>query len=83
MRSGVDGDEWGSPWAASCTWGSPFAGADSEGFSLCFLEEGGCEREGDSQYSLVNGMYGWGWVVRVLFPCGRGGSEVELGLSDG
>ena len=53
------------------------------GFILCFLEEGGCEREGDSQYSLVNGRYGWGWVVEVLFPCGRGGSEVELGLSDG
>ena len=47
LRSGVDGDEWGSPWAAACTWGSPVAGADPEGFGLCFLEEGGFEREGD------------------------------------
>ena len=48
-----------------------------------FLEEGGCEREGDSQYSLVSGEYCWGWVVEVSFPCGRGGSEVELGLGEG
>ena len=48
LRSGVDGDEWGSLWAAACTWGSPVAGADPEGFGLCFLEEGGFEREGDS-----------------------------------
>ena len=48
LGSAVGGGECGSPWAASCTWGSPFAGADSTGFILCFLEEGGCEREGGS-----------------------------------
>ena len=47
------------------------------------LREGGCEREGDSQYSLVSGEYCWGWVVEVSFPCGSGGSEEELGLSEG
>ena len=48
LWSGVDGVEMGSPWAASWAWGSPVAGADPEGFGLWFLEEGGCEREGDS-----------------------------------
>ena len=86
LGSALGGGECGSPWTASCAWRSPFVGADSTGFILCFLEEGGCEREGreeDSQYSLVSGEYCLGWVVEVSFPCGRGGSEVELGLSEG
>ena len=83
LGSALGGGDCGSPWIASCAKGRPFVCTKSTGFILCFLEEGGCEREGDSQYSLVNGEYCWGWVVEVLFPCGRGGSEVELGLSDG
>jgi hypothetical protein len=47
VTSGVDGNWWGS-WTAACTWGSPAIGAGPEGFGLCFLEEGGFEREGDS-----------------------------------
>ena len=58
------------------------AGADPEGFGLCFLEEGGFEREGDSLDTLVS-EEGWGcWVMEVSFSCGRGGGEVELGLSE-
>ena len=53
LGSGVDSDECESPWAASCTWGSPFAGADSEGFGLCFLEEGGL-REGGGLMGYVS-----------------------------
>ena len=45
--TGVYDVEMGSPWAASWAWGSPVASADPEGFGLCFLEEGGFEREGD------------------------------------
>ena len=47
LWAGVYGVEVGTPWAASWAWGSPVAGADPEGFGLCFLEERGFEREGD------------------------------------
>ena len=76
LWSGVDGVEVGSPWAASWIWGSPVAGADPEGFGLCFLEEGGFEREGDLWDTLVREECCGCWVVEVLWFGGRGDSEV-------
>ena len=45
--SGVDSSWWGS-WSAASTWGSSVADSGPMVFGLCFLDEGGFEKEEDS-----------------------------------